>query len=495
MLNKTKYTVLILSANIFLCSAEKECELFKLFTTKKQDNIKNTDSNIEIPEIFQNTNNETSKDESKLDEDKKKKEVITLKMLLDHGLKQKANEEAKESVEGITIQNLEIIEKLIKGFESSKLPKILKKIVNTESLIKAYKEDETFKKLSCVEQMKLVLMFWCLQSQIEFDFQNETIEQFTAKITYSNIKKTLNKKIKELIIEEKNTKKETSEENIPEEDSKKWENYNIFKIGDNEKNIKDLFYYFSKECILTSTAILIHKYCALCKDKFGDVFIGNGKVETIEYKYTQNYSLFNNSDENDTIAQTRNLFSLNPKYIRICNISFEDITTLIEILTELPDYSKFITQCNNESSNEVNDENNEVAAFQNYKKLLDFVTEKKNEKTLEKSKFDASVHFYDIMKFFDMKIMVNDINKEQTNEDKTEDLEILYAGTFGKLVDKVVNTNIEESLKNINITFNLEKKSKNKVLNLSFANCRFINYNVDINKLIEKEKKNEDDYS
>ena len=54
---------------------------------------------------------------------------------------------------------------------------------------------------------------------------------------------------------EKKTKKETSEENISEEDSKNWESYNIFKISDKEK-IKDLFYSFIKGCILTSTAIL-----------------------------------------------------------------------------------------------------------------------------------------------------------------------------------------------------------------------------------------------
>lgn len=494
MINKTKYAILILSANIFLCSAEKECEFLKLFTTRKQDDIKNTDSNIEIPEILQDPNekttkNENLKDEPKLDTNKKKKEDITLKKLLNLGLKQKANEEANESVGKITIQNLEIIKKLIKVFESSKLPKILKKIVNTESLIKTYKNDETFQKLSCVEQMKLVLMFWCLQSQMEFDFQNETIEQFTAKITYSNIKKILNDKIDQLINEEKNAKKETSDGNKLEEDSKKWKSYNIFKIGEKE-NIKDLFYYFIKECVLTSTAILIHKYCALCKDKFGDVFIGENKGEFTDYTYTQkSSSLFNKSDSDDTIAQTQNLFSKNSKYTRICNISFEDITILIGILTKLPDYSEFITQCNNESSNEVNDKN-KVAAFQNYKKLLTFVTQKRNEKTLEKNKFDDSVHFYDIMKFFDIKIELNDINKEQSNN--IEDLEIVLVNTFGDLVDKV-NNNIEGSPKNIkNITFK-GKKSSHKVLNLSFDKCKFINYDIDINKLIEEEKINKDE--
>ena len=94
------------------------------------------------------------------------------------------------------------------------------------------------------------------------------------------------------------------------------------------------------------------------------------------------------------------------------------------------------------------------------------------------------------MKFFDMKIEVNDINKEQTNEDKDADLEIVMANTFGELVDKV-NNNIEESLKNIkNIIFKSEK-SNHTVLNLSFANCKFINPDIDINELIEEEKNEE----
>ena len=490
MLKKTKYTVLILSANIFLCSAEKRCEFLNLFITKKQDDIKNTDTNtIELPELLQNQIGETSKDETRLDNEKKEKEVITLKMLLDYGLKQKANEVKEESVEKTKEKNLEIIKKFIKDFELSSLPKILKKIVNTKNLIDAYKEDETFQNLSCVEQMKLVLMFWCLQSKIEFGFPNETIEQFTQKITYSSIKNILNREIEELIKEEKKTKKETSEENISEEDSKNWESYNIFKISGKEK-IKDLFYSFIKGCILTSTAILIHKYCALCKDKFGEVFIGENKGDFTDYTYTQKSSgLLSKSDVEDTIAKTQNLFSKNSKYTRICNISFEDITTLIGILTKLPNFNEFITQCNNESSNEVNDEN-KVDAFQNYKKLLDFVTEKKNVEKGKKNKFDDSIHFYDIMKFFDMKIEVNDINKEQTNEDKDADLEIVMANTFGELVDKV-NNNIEESLKNIkNIIFKSEK-SNHTVLNLSFANCKFINPDIDINELIEEEKNEE----
>lgn len=512
MINKTKYTVLILSANIFLCSAEKECEFLKLFTTKKQENIENNDTNIELPEILQKemdkiTNIETTnvkttkKNETKLDKDKKKEEVITLKMLLDYGLTQKANEAKEESVEAkeksvdeIRIQNLKTIETLIKGFELSRLPNILKKLVNTKSLIDAYEKDGVFQNLSCVEQMKLVLMFWCLQYGIEFDFQNETIEQFTKKITYSNIKKILNDKIDELINKEKNTKEGTSEGNIPEEDSKNWESYKIFKIDEKEK-IKDLFYFFIKECILTSIAILIHKYCALCKDKFGEVFIGDGKVETIEYSYTQNSWFFKKSDDEDTIAQTQNLFSKNSKYTRICNISFEDITTLIGILTKLPNFNDFSDLCSSESNNEANDKK-KVAVFQNYKKLLDFVTQKKNgnEKTLEKNKFDDSVHFYDIMKFFDMEIDVNNINSEKGKNDKTEDLEIVFAETFGKLVDKIKN-NIDGSLKNIkNITFN-GGKSKHKVLNLSFAKCRFINPNIDINELIEEEKTNENEDS
>ena len=495
MLKKTKYTVLILSANIFLCSAEKRCKFLDLFTTQKQDVTKDTDTNtIELPELLQNQIGETSKDETKLDNEKKEKEVITLKMLLDYGLKQKANEVKEESVEKTKEKNLEIIKKFIKDFELSSLPKILKKIVNTKNLIDAYKEDETFQNLSCVEQMKLVLMFWCLQSKIEFGFPNETIEQFTQKITYSSIKNILNREIEELIKEEKKTKKETSEENISEEDSKNWESYNIFKISGKEK-IKDLFYSFIKGCILTSTAILIHKYCALCKDKFGEVFIGENKGDFTDYTYTQKSSgLLSKSDVEDTIAKTQNLFSKNSKYTRICNISFEDITTLIGILTKLPNFNEFITQCNNESSNEVNDEN-KVDAFQNYKKLLDFVTEKKNVEKGKKNKFDDSIHFYDIMKFFDMKIEVNDINKEQTNEDKNVDLEIVLANTFGELVGKVnnniVNNNIADSFKNIkNITFKVEK-SKHTVLNLSFANCKFINPDIDINKLIEEEKNEE----
>ena len=518
MINKTKYTVLILSANIFLCSAEKECEFLKLFTTRKQENIENNDTNIKLPEILkkeidkikniETANVETTKkNEIELDKDKKKEEVITLKMLLDYGLEQKANEAKEESVEakeksvkGIRIQNLKTIETLIKGFELSRLPNILKKLVNTKSLIDAYEKDGAFQNLSCVEQMKLVLMFWCLQYGIEFDFQNETIEQFTKKITYSNIKKILNDKIDELINKEKNTKKETSEGNKPEEDSKNWESYENFKISDNE-NIKPLFYYFIKECILTSIAILIHKYCALCKDKFGEVFIGDGNVETIEYSYTQNSWFFNKSDSDDTIAKTENLFSKNSKYTRICNISFEDITTLIGILTKLPNFNDFSDLCSSKSNNEANNKN-KVAAFQNYKKLLDFVTEKKNgnEENWKKNKFVDSVHFYDIMKFFDMGIEVN----EQDQNNNIEDLEFLNVKTFGELVDKVndngdlvdkVNNNIEESLKNIkDITFKV-KKSKNKVLNLSFANCKFINHKIDINELIEEKKMNENEDS
>lgn len=502
MINKTKYTVLILSANIFLCSAEKECEFLKLFTTRKQENIENNDINIELPEILKKENDKitnietanvetTKKNETKLDKDKKKEGDITLKDLLDYGLEQKANEAKEESVEKIREQNLKTIETLIKGFELSRLPNILKKIVNRKSLIDAYKEDKTFQKLSCVEQIKLILMFWCLQSQIEFNFQNETIEQFTKKITYSNIKKILNDKIDELINEEKDTKKETSEGNIPsEENSKNWESYKIFKIGDDEK-IKPLFYYFIKECILTSIAILIHKYCALCKDKFGEVFIGENKGEFTDYTYTQKSSGFiNKSDVEDTIAQTQNLFSKNSKYTRICNISFEDITTLIGILTKLPDYSEFIESSNNKVKG-IN-----AGVFKNYYMLLDFVTQKKNgnEKTLEKNKFDDSVHFYDIMKFFDMGIDIKNINSEKGKNDKTEDLEIVFAETFGKLVDKIKN-NIDGSLKNIkNITFN-GGKSKHKVLNLSFAKCRFINHDIDINELIEEEKTNENEDS
>ena len=492
MINKSKYAVLILSANIFLCSAEKKCKFLDLLTTTKQDEIKNTDTNIEIPEILQDTIKETQKKETKLDKDKGSKEVTTLKRLLDCGLKQKASENAKESVEGITKQNLEIIETLIKSFESSKLPKILKKIVNTENLIKTYKEDETFQKISCVEQIKLILMFWCLRSQIEFDFQNETIEQFTQKITYSNIKKILNGKIDELINEEKNTKEGTSEGNIPEEDSKNWESYKIFKIDEKEK-IKDLFYSFIKQCILTSIAILIHKYCALCKDKFGDVFIGEDikkKYKEYTYKTTTSY-IFNSSDEGDTIAKTQNLFSSNDKYKRICNISFEDITTLIEILTKLPDYSDFIKQCNNESNMEVNEIN--VSAFKNYKKLLDFITQKKNEEIWNENKFDDSVHFYDIMKFFDMKIKINNINGKKEKNDETEDLEIVYAKTFGDLVDKV-NINIENNLRNIkNITFEEKKSKKHVLLNLSFNNCRFTNPSIDITNLIAEEESDKDD--
>ncbi len=94
------------------------------------------------------------------------------------------------------------------------------------------------------------------------------------------------------------------------------------------------------------------------------------------------------------------------------------------------------------------------------------------------------------MKFFDIKIDLNDINKEQSNN--IEDLEIVLVNTFGDLVDKV-NNNIEGSPKNIkNITFK-GKKSSHKVLNLSFDKCKFINYNIDINKLIEEEKINKDE--
>lgn len=501
MINKTKYAVLILSANIFLCSAEKECEFLKLFTTRKQENIENKDTNIELPEILkkeidkikniETANVETTKkNETKLDKDKKKEEVITLKMLLDYGLKQKASKETKESVDKIRMENLNIIKKFIKGFESSKLPKILNKIVNTESLIDAYEKDGAFQNLSCVEQMKLVLMFWCLQYGIEFDFQNETIEQFTQKITYSNIKKTLNEKIEELINEEKdktNNEIDKAEANKGN-DSKNWESYETFKISDKE-NIKDLFYSFIKECILTSIAILIHKYCALCKDKFGEVFIGENKDNIIEYTYIKKEGWFNSSDNVDTIAKTQNLFSKNSKYTRICNISFEDITTLIGILTKLPNYSEFIESSNNKVKYI------DADVFKNYYMLLAFVTQKKNETTnWKKNKFVDSVHFYDIMKFFDMEIDIKNINSEKGKNDKTEDLEIVFAETFGKLVDKIKN-NIDGSLKNIkNITFN-GVKSKHKVLNLSFAKCRFINPNIDINELIEEEKTNENEDS
>lgn len=492
MINKSKYAVLILSANIFLCSAEKKCKFLDLLTTTKQDGNKSNDSNIEIPQVLQDVIEENTNGETEHDKEKKPKKVTTLKRLLDCGLKQKASEEAKESVEKIREQNLKIIKTLIKGFELSRLPNILKKIVNTESLIRAYKDDKTFQNLSCVEQMKLVLMFWCLQYGIEFDFQNETIEQFTKKITYSNIKKILNDKIDELINKEKNTKKETSEGNKPEEDSKNWESYENFKISDNE-NIKPLFYYFIKECILTSIAILIHKYCALCKDKFGEVFIGEGKVETIEYSYTQNSWFFNKSDSDDTIAQTQNLFFKNFKYTRICNISFEDITTLIEILTKLPNFNDFSDLCSSESSNEVNDKN-KVADFQNYKNLLDFVTQKKNGTNWNKNKFVDSVHFYDIMKFFDMKIKINNINGKKEKNDETEDLEIVYAKTFGELIGKVVNINIENNLRNIkNISFEEKKSKKYVLLNLSFNNCRFINPSIDITNLIAEDESDKDD--
>ena len=495
MINKTKYTVLILSANIFLCSAEKECEFLKLFTTRKQENIENNDTNIELTEISldqneETTKNENLKDEPKLDKEKKPKKVTTLKKLLDCGLKQKASKETKESVDKIRMENLNIIKKFIKGFESSKLPKILNKIVNTESLIDAYEKDGAFQNLSCVEQMKLVLMFWCLQYGIEFDFQNETIEQFTQKITYSNIKKILNDKIDELINKEKdktNNEIDKAEANKGN-DSKNWENYKIFIIDEKEK-IKDLFYSFIKECILTSIAILIHKYCALCKDKFGEVFIGENKDNIIEYTYIKKEGWFNSSDNVDTIAKTQNLFSKNSKYTRICNISFEDITTLIGILTKLPNYSEFIESSNNKVKG-IN-----AGVFKNYYMLLNFVTQKKNETTnWKKNKFVDSVHFYDIMKFFDMEIDIKNINSEKGKNDKTEDLEIVFAETFGKLVDKIKN-NIDGSLKNIkNITFN-GVKSKHKVLNLSFAKCRFINHDIDINELIEEEKTNENEDS
>ena len=415
MINKTKYAVLMLSANIFLCSAEKKCEFLNLLTNSHPHEINNT-INTELQEILENQIEVTPKNEPKLNTNKKKKKVITLKKLLDYGLKQKANGTKEESAEKIREQNLKIIETLIKEFESSKLPKILNKIVNTESLIDAYEKDGAFQNLSCVEQMKLVLMFWCLQYGIEFDFQNETIEQFTQKITYSNIKKILNDKIDELINKEKdktNNEIDKAEANKGN-DSKNWENYKIFIIDEKEK-IKDLFYSFIKECILTSIAILIHKYCALCKDKFGEVFIGENKDNIIEYTYIKKEGWFNSSDNVDTIAKTQNLFSKNSKYTRICNISFEDITTLIGILTKLPNYSEFIES----SNNKVNGIN--AGVFKNYYMLLNFVTQKKNETTnWKKNKFVDSVHFYDIMKFFDMEIDIKNINSEKGKNDKTD---------------------------------------------------------------------------
>lgn len=495
MINKTKYAVLMLSANIFLCSAEKKCEFLNLLTISHPHEINNT-INTELQEILEDQIEVTPKDEPKLNTNKKKKKVITLKKLLDYGLKQKANEANEESVEKTKEKNLEIIGKLIKEFESSKLPKILKKIVNTENLIEAYKKDETFQKLTYDEQMKLVLMFWCLQSQIEFDFQNETIEEFTAKITYSNIKKTLNEKIEELINEEKDTKKETSEGNIPEEDSKNWESYNTFKIGDDE-DIKPLFYYFIKECILTSIAILIHKYCALCKDKFGDVFIGENKGKFTEYTYKQNNKWWGNSDEGDTIAQTKNLFSPNHKYTRICNISFEDLTILIRIIKELPDLSIFRKAAPNKGVDAPNKGVDKEAvekffkAFPEYKKLLGFIKEKEKEVTDGKKIKFYKVHFYDIKKFFDQETEVKGIDDTaQKQKEKIKDETLSSQHTFGDLIsiDKgIVDKNIK-NIKNINTS---GKNSEHQVLNLSFNKCKFTNPNVDITNLIEEEKTDE----
>lgn len=503
MINKTKYAVLILSANIFLCSAEKKCEFLNLLTNSHPEKIENT--NIELQEILEDPIEVTPKNEPKLNTNKKKKKVIALKKLLDYGLKQKANGTKEESAEKIREENLKIIETLIKGFESSKLPKILNKIVNTESLIEAYKEDKTFQKLPCDEQIKLVLMFWCLQYGIEFDFKNETIEEFTAKITYSNIKKTLNEKIEELINEEKDTKKETSDGTIPEEDSKNWESYNTFKIGDDE-NIKPLFYYFIKECILTSIAILIHKYCALCKDKFGDVFIGENKEDFTYYTYTQKssgfLSILNKSDSDDTIAQTQNLFSKNHKYTRICNISFEDLIILIQIIKELPDLSIFRKAAPSKGVDAPNKGVDKEAvekffnAFPKYKKLLGFIKEKENEVTGKKIKFDK-VHFYDIKKFFDQETEVKGIDDTaQKQKEKIKDETLSSQHTFGDLISidkEIVDKNIK-NIKNIN-TFG--KNSEHQVLNLSFNKCKFTNPNVDITnlvditKLIEEEKTDE----
>ena len=501
MINKTKYAVLMLSANIFLCSAEKKCEFLNLLTNSHPHEINNT-INTELQEILENQIEVTPKNEPKLNTNKKKKKVITLKKLLDYGLKQKANGTKEESAEKIREQNLKIIETLIKEFESSKLPKILNKIVNTESLIEAYKEDETFQKLTYDEQMKLVLMFWCLQYGIEFDFQNETIEEFTAKITYSNIKKTLNEKIEELINGEKektNNELDKAEAN-EEEDSKNWESYNTFKIGDDE-DIKPLFYYFIKECILTSIAILIHKYCALCKDKFGDVFIGENKGKFTEYTYMQkNNKWWGNSDEGDTIAQTQNLFYPNHKYTRICNISFEDLTILIQIIKELPDLSIFRKAAPNKGVDAPNKGVDKEAvekffkAFPEYKKLLGFIKEKENEVTGKKIKFDK-VHFYDIKKFFDQKTEVKGID-DTAQKEKIKDETLSSQHTFGDLISidkEIVNQNIK-NIKNIN-TFG--KNSEHQVLNLSFNKCKFTNPNVDITnlvditKLIEEEKTDE----
>ena len=499
MINKTKYAVLMLSANIFLCSAEKKCEFLNLLTNSHPEKIENT--NIELREILEDQIEVTPKDEPKLDKDKKKKEVITLKMLLDYGLKQKANEANEESIEKTKEKNLKLIGKLIKEFESSKLPKILKKIVNTENLIEAYKKDETFQKLTYDEQMKLVLMFWCLQYGIEFNFQNETIEEFTAKITYSNIKKTLNEKIEELINEEKNKiNNETDKaEANEEEDSKNWESYNTFKIGDDE-DIKPLFYYFIKECILTSIAILIHKYCALCKDKFGDVFIGENKEDFTYYTYTQKssgfLSILNKSDSDDTIAQTQNLFSKNSKYTRICNISFEDITTLIRIIKKLPDLSIFRKAATNkgvdkEAVEKIFKEAVEkfFKAFPEYKKLLGFIKEKEKEVTDRKKIKFYKVHFYDIKKFFDQETEVKGID-DTAQKGKIKDETLFSQHTFGDLISinkGIVNQNIK-NIKNIN-TYG--KNSEHQVLNLSFNKCKFTNPNVDITNLIEEEKTDE----